>query len=310
MLSGVELSHSRTTRFDNDLRRQSLPGISDVDIRESFGLFDLDKDGQISARDLRIYLESLGETPSHVEVNEMISMADQANRGYVHLSEFIDLFFECNRDGSDNPVYEEALPKMSSMRLQIASASKITSTDTAEQVVNRFISRIPGAMSGTPWIRRDVLKDVISRWKALKVDSLSEKEFFELLRIRRTDYGERAFAVFAGAHDTLDVKQFILTLGAFVAAPCEERIDFACRVLDEAGSGLLVEDQIELIIRSNFTGVKTDIIRSKMDRIMKDSDTSSLVSRRQLIQLTKKEPGFMFPPSRIDFPTDLSSYRR
>lgn len=309
MLSSTVLSPSRTTRFDNEVRRQSLPGVSDADMRQSFRLLDLDKDGQISARDLRIYLESIGEEPTHAEVNEMIRMVDQANRGFVHLSEFTDLFFESNKDGSDNPVYEEALPKMMGMRLQTSIVTKIAPNDTAEQVVARFVSRIPGAMSGSPWIRRDVLKDVIARWKTMKVDMINDKQFFDLLHIKRTDYGERAFAVFAGSHETLDVKQFIVTLGAFVAAPCEERVDFACRVLDEAGSGLMVEDQIELMVKANFVGIKTDI-RAKMEKIMRDSDTNSLVSRKQLILMTKRDPAFMFPPTRIEFPTDLSSYRR
>jgi Ca2+-binding EF-hand superfamily protein len=308
MLSTTVLSPSRTTRFDHDLRGQSLPGVSDSDIRQSFRLVDLDKDGQISARDLRIFLESIGEEPSHSEIAEMVRMMDQAKDGYVHLSEFTDLFFECNRDGSENRVYEEALPSINQLRTRSnTTTTKTAPSDALEQEVKRFISRIPGAMSGSPWIRRDVLKDIIGRWKALKEDMLTEKHFFELLQMKRSDYGERIFSIFSNHHDTLDVKQFILILGAFVAAPCEERMDFACRVLDEAGSGLLIEEQVEALLKANFIGVKVDI-RAKMDKIMRESDSNSLVSRRHLIQITKSEPNFIFPTGRIEYPTDLGSY--
>ena len=276
----------------------SIPGVDDKDMRAIFRAFDFDKDGQVSAKDLRIFLEAMGEQPSDAEINEMIRMADLGQDGAVHLSEFCDLFRFKPSGDADNEVYDETCKIMASLRLDL---KKGASTYSSDEVLKRFISRLPGSVTGRSFLKKDALKDIISRWKSLKIDQVREKEFYELLRIKKNDTAERAFAVIAKNGESIDIRSFILILGVFVAASCEERTDFACRILDDSSSGLLVEDQIEKLLVANCVGIKSDI-RARIEKVMKSSDANSMVSRKQLIQISSTDPGLLFPASRIDFP--------
>ena len=163
-----------TARYDNDERGTGMPGINDTDMRQAFRLLDLDRDGQISSHDLKIFLQSIGETPTDVECNEMIRMADSGKDGSVHLSEFCDIFRELNRDGSDNEIYAEIFPHMANLRAQLQSSNKSGVIDTTEEILKRFVSRLPGAITGAPWMKRDALKDIIARWKQYKFDFVTE----------------------------------------------------------------------------------------------------------------------------------------
>lgn len=275
-----------------------IPGVDDKEMRTAFRAIDFDKDGQISAKDLRIFLEAMGEQPTDKEINEMLHIGDKGNDGYVHLSEFCELFRSCTREGNENEVYTETCKIVATLRLD---DKKRQSTYSSDEVLKRFISRLPGCVSGRSFLRRDALKEIITRWKSMKVDYVREKEFYELLRIKKNDNSERAFAVIMKNADAIDIKYFILVLGVFVAAPCEDRIDFACRLLDESNIGALTEEQIEKLMVANFTGIKGDI-RARIERVVKEGDANGMISRTRLMQMAKTDPSTLFPNSRIDFP--------
>ena len=274
-----------------------IPGVDERAMRNTFRAIDIDKDGQISGRDLRTFLEGLGEAPSDAEINEMIRMADRGLDGSVHLSEFIELFKPTTQEGHPNEVYEETLKIMSSMRVDARDQ-----TESSEEQLKRFISHLPGSVPGAPFITRAFLKDIISRWKATKGDAVTAKEFFDLVKVRPTDTGERVFNIITNNTGHIDIKSLILTLGVFVAAPCDERIDFACRLMDDTNTGLHTEEQISRILQTNCVGVRTDL-KARLQRVMKDSDANSLVSRKQLTVLAKYDAAVLFPATRIEFPS-------
>jgi Ca2+-binding EF-hand superfamily protein len=286
---------------NNDTSKSNIPGIDVKDLRQVFRLIDADNDGQISFKDLRIYFESIGEVVTDAEITEMIRMADLGTDGYVHLSEFSDLFRQLDNDGNESHLFTQVSLDMSKLKPELQSLTRTGTRDTPEDIVARFITKLPGAIDNSAWIRRSVVKDIIHRKKDIKTDTVNEKAFFQLLNIKRTDSGERAFDVFSNHSEVIDIRSLLLILGVFVAASCEERIDFACRILDEANTGLLVEEQVQAIIDSNFVGIKTEL-RSRMDTIMKESDSNSLLPRKKLVNLAKTQPGLLFPQSRINPP--------
>lgn len=290
--------------------RGALPaGLDPKFLRHIFRTIDSDGDGQISANDLRSYLESMGETVTDSEINEMIRLADYGSDGIVHLTEFSDLFRQFNADGSENGLYKEVSTEAASLRKDMQSLARASTRETNEDVLKRFVSRLPGAIDSTPWIKRDALKQIIQRRNQLKLDTVSEKSFFDLLGVPRTELGERAYDILSGHLDFLDSRTLILMLGVFVAASCEERIDFACRLLDESNTGLLVEEQVLAIVEANFVGIDTEI-QPRMDVIMKESDANSILSRKKIGALAKQQPSILFPTSRMNPPRDEYQYLR
>jgi Ca2+-binding EF-hand superfamily protein len=299
-------------RESNDIANRSSrgalpPGMDAKHLRHIFRSIDSDGDGQISANDLRSYVESMGESVTDSEINEMIRLADHGCDGFVHLTEFSDLFRQFNPDGTENSLFKDVSSESAAFRSDIQSLMRASTRETNEDVLRRFISRLPGAIDAGPWIKRDVLKQIIQRRNQLKLEAVSEKSFFDLLGVPRSDIGERAYDIFSGHLDSLDSRTLILMLGVFVAASCEERIEFACRLLDETNTGLLVEEQVLAILDANFVGVDADL-QPRVDTIMKESDANSLLSRKKIVTIAKNQSGILFPTSRLTPPRDEYQY--
>ena len=273
-----------------------IPGVDDQDLRRAFKDLDLDNDGQISTRDLRTFLEACGERPSDEEINEMIRIADYGQDGFVHFTEFLDLFKSLTPDGQPNEVFDQTVKIMASTRTESRE-----STFSNEEMLKQFISRVPGAVQGKPFISSDYLREVMFRWKSLKIESVSSKEFMSLLKVQKNGLTDRAFKIFCSQSDRIDIKSFIIILGAFVAAPCEERMDFACRLLDESASGMLTETDVMKILQHNFIGAKADL-KTRRDRIVRVCDANGLLSRKRITAMCKDDPALFFPPGKIDFP--------
>ena len=58
------------------------------DFREAFEIFDKDKDGYITAKELIQVMKSLNQDPSEQEINEMIKQVDLDNNGRIDFNEF------------------------------------------------------------------------------------------------------------------------------------------------------------------------------------------------------------------------------
>ena len=54
----------------------------------AFDVFDTDKDGKISEKDLKKVMDSLGESLSDDEIKELFKMSDMDKDGYINFSEF------------------------------------------------------------------------------------------------------------------------------------------------------------------------------------------------------------------------------
>lgn len=280
----------------SNLKGSRVPGVDERDFRNAFRAIDLDKDGQISARDLRTFLEATGENPSDAEINEMIRLADKNMDGSIHLSEFLDLFSSFTSDGYPNEVFQRTVNILSSMRVDARQ-----DTESDGEVVRKFIAQLPGSEPGTSLVSRDFVREVIERWRVVNAPSVGYKDFCSLLRARPNDICEKAFEIINeySESDKIDIRRLFLVLGVFVSAASEERVDFASRLLDDTNSGMLGEGHIKMIVETNSVGLKTDT-RSKVQRIMMQSDANYLVNRKLLTWIARTEPLLLFPPERID----------
>ena len=74
--------------------------------REAFELFDKDKDGTISAKELANVMKSLNQDPSEHELNEMIKEVDLDGNGCIDFEEFVTLM---NKKSKETDVEEEVI---------------------------------------------------------------------------------------------------------------------------------------------------------------------------------------------------------
>jgi hypothetical protein len=61
---------------------------SEEEVREAFGILDLNKDGAITVEDLSYFLDFIGEKATQEELEEMIRMCDLDGGGEVKYDEF------------------------------------------------------------------------------------------------------------------------------------------------------------------------------------------------------------------------------
>ena len=67
--------------------------------QDAFEMFDKDKDGTISAKELANVMETLiGQKPSMIEINSMIKEVDLNSDGKIELEEFTTLMMKNNPD--------------------------------------------------------------------------------------------------------------------------------------------------------------------------------------------------------------------
>lgn len=67
--------------------------------RDAFELFDKDKDGTITAKELANVMKSLNQDPSEQELNEMIAEVDIDGNGNINFQEYLSLMARRMRDG-------------------------------------------------------------------------------------------------------------------------------------------------------------------------------------------------------------------
>ncbi|XGW12438.1 hypothetical protein V3C99_013274 [Haemonchus contortus] len=77
--------------FLEALRKTLLNPREERELREVFGVFDKNGDGMISADDLQMAMQSLGEKLSEADANDMIKEGDVDRDGMINFHEFIML---------------------------------------------------------------------------------------------------------------------------------------------------------------------------------------------------------------------------
>lgn len=76
--------------------------------KEAFSLFDQDRDGKITSRELGTVMRSLGQTPSESEVADMINEIDMDNDGTVDFPEFLTMMARKMKDTDSEEEVREA----------------------------------------------------------------------------------------------------------------------------------------------------------------------------------------------------------
>jgi len=70
-----------------------------AELREAFEIFDRDRDGYITIKELAEIMRNLGHPPTEGEVQDMISEVDIDGNGNINFQEYISLMARRMRDG-------------------------------------------------------------------------------------------------------------------------------------------------------------------------------------------------------------------
>ena len=78
------------------------------EFKEAFSMFDKDKDGTISAKELLKVMRSLGQNPSEAELQNMINDIDVDGSGNIDFKEFLIMMAKKMKDNNEEDELIEA----------------------------------------------------------------------------------------------------------------------------------------------------------------------------------------------------------
>ena len=108
------------------MKNLSEPALSEekiTEFKEAFEIFDKDKDGYITTKELGDIMKNLGQTPSEAELQDMINEVD------IDGKELQDMINEVDIDGNGTIDFKEFLGLM---------ARKMRDADTEEELIEAF----------------------------------------------------------------------------------------------------------------------------------------------------------------------------
>ncbi len=79
-----------------------------TEFKEAFEIFDKDKDGYITTKELGDIMKNLGQTPSEAELQDMINEVDIDGNGTIDFKEFLGLMARKMRDADTEEELIEA----------------------------------------------------------------------------------------------------------------------------------------------------------------------------------------------------------
>ncbi len=79
-----------------------------IEFKEAFEIFDKDKDGYITTKELGDIMKNLGQTPSEAELQDMINEVDIDGNGTIDFKEFLGLMARKMRDADTEEELIEA----------------------------------------------------------------------------------------------------------------------------------------------------------------------------------------------------------
>ncbi|XP_031243434.1 calmodulin-like [Mastomys coucha] len=79
-----------------------------AEFKEAFSLFDKDRDGTITTKELGIVMRSLGQNPTEVELQDMVKEVDLDSNGTVDFPEFLTMMARKLKDTDSEEEIREA----------------------------------------------------------------------------------------------------------------------------------------------------------------------------------------------------------
>jgi len=263
---------------------------SDLEIKDAFASFDLDKNGFVGAAELRHVLVNIGENVTDEEVDEMIRMCDKDGDGQVSYEEFYRMV-----TGGRTPAGAgSAAPSIkSSATAEGDAAPSLAVRNQRKAALDQFAKR--NAVSG------ESLRKSFTRYKAADRDGsgmVQFAEFCEILGVDATKEAEDLFNLIdLDRSGTIDILETLIGLSTCTNAPKEEKLKYAFQVFDVNGDGVITRDELIKILKANHHSSNAGDVQRKADTIMSqaDADGDGVMNYEEFLVVNKKFPSVMYP---------------
>jgi len=290
-----------------------LPGLehrpfSDEEIKQAFDTFDLDKNENVGAMEIKHILDVIGEQATDEEIDEMIRMCDTDGAGQVTFEEFSKLM---KQPAPPVPPAPPSHGKKSALRRNVSLAAPmpgetapsyaIESTQQTRLIsVETLIKKLSGGMTR---MKPAQIKKIYKRFNEIDVDqsgAIDYKEFLMALEIDDSKTAHQMFNIFdMDGSGEVELKEFIVVLSNYTAAAKDEKLRFAFMMFDEDGSGFIERNELINMLRANFViEAPSDAnLEQRADRVFTvlNLPTDGQISYEDFMRLYKEADGLIYP---------------
>ena len=275
---------------------------TDDDIRSTFSLLDLDRNGYVGSAELRHVLINMGELITDEEVDTMISMLDKNGDGQVNFSQFsamakcsdahnmescldISLQSPTSRDTSKSDHNEKERQKLFSEFIKLNNIGQ----KNVQNLTTFFIRKHRNFVSNK---HSDVNTEDYK-----SVTNIDFLKFTELLPIQTTGESQNVFDMMDYGGDGIDVRVLILSLCSFLGTySVDEKCSLIFDLFDGAEKGVDIK-YMNIILAGTHLKCQDDVNRKAQTIVsffLKNSG-SSLLSMDQLQTAALKFPNLFLP---------------
>jgi Ca2+-binding EF-hand superfamily protein len=325
---------SHRDQTEQEVLPKEIPDFTDEEIVAAFRFIDLDHNNYVGAKEIRHVLICMGELITDEEVDMMISLVDTDGDGQISLEEFRALVLSKNIENNND--YDEgiqhrakSMKQFSTKSLQDVDHIKIKSESlSSEDKIVLTLEDLAQQRQKEMKLRDDKKRHLITfvaendvSYERVKMyyqlftelplldrphNCVNYDNFLSCLMIESMSEYEKLFRLFlpeftASSHrrddESIDFRQFLLSLMNFVSIPREQRIKFSFIMYDENRTGVITQVELEDILRGNHM---TNLISVKrkaetvMKQISKDGMNGS-ITMNELIIISKKFPNILIP---------------
>lgn len=272
---------------------------SDEDIKSTFDLCDLDRNGYIGTAELRHVLICMGELVSEEEIDIMIRMLDKNGDGQIDLHQF-SMMGKCTSFGMDGPTldspncndkvkndYQDKLKVLSNFVAKF-NLDKDKLNDLCESLYQRRNS----VYSEVEALEMDQNSRSCAIWRMdyptlrrlLHLDDISDmRNFFQMLNPD-------------SMKNDIDARDFILGIMSFVPTySVHERTKIMFDLYDERRTGYIQASDLVSMLAASHLKSRDAVIR-KSETVLKvvDSRGTGKLSQKDLQNAATKFPNLLF----------------
>lgn len=307
--------------------RPALPNTSLIDLKTTFEQIDANKDGHLTAAELKTVFIKINEPVTDAEVAEMIRMYDGDGDGRVNFSDFVRLLTIQPGDFTTELAEEmKNLLEDQHMIERIAAVDGIEASERfrqkrQEERLDKEQARAPPKLTGNVsidlgnFIRSlageggltpSYMKRLVQAFRENDTDGSGELDFNEFCRlINKPNDDALALSAFAlidaDRSGTIALRELLVGISAFAVAAPEEKIAFAFRLFDEKNTDFLDRATLAQVINANFVaqGGLSDVILDRRIqatyRLAGIQNPNEPISFDQYMYVARTNAGLLFP---------------
>lgn len=289
---------------DNALSDKGCEEFSDSDIKSTFDLCDLDRNGYIGTTELRHVMICMGEIVSEEEIDTMIQMLDKNGDGQVDFHQFSNMaksvnfgVESLNQSAFDGQKCNNSVENGSHQQKLLAISDFVTKfnldKDRLDDLCELLYQKRNSVYSEAGVLEMDECSRSCAIWRIdfsslrrlLHLDDVSDlRNLFEILK---SDDSVR---------DEIDVRDFILGMMSFIPSySVYERTKIMFDLYDERRTGYIQASDVVSMLAACHLKPRDAVIR-KSETVLKVADKrgSGKLTHQDLLNAATKFPNLLF----------------